>query len=200
MPGSPNKKATQAPPSLAQKPKPRIKADLRKRMVAEYVSIYGVTDTRTIVKYIRSKTGKPVKDHTIAQDIEELHGVTDNFQRELARSTWMAKVHEMYADTNIEIKKIQTVTEKMLDADPNLPTGLLKLLEQMEDPKEQRQIIEYLKKLRSSADAQKILGKLAYATQVLNEKRAFLISLVTSVPLYNQTASLAKFYEQHTRE
>ena len=197
---TPKKPATHGPPLLKKRPEPRIKAEERKRLVAKYVSISGMTNLVDIARQIRKFTGKPVRPETVKKDLDEIFQNAESFQRDLALKTWMAKVHEMYAETTEEIKEIQGVKNKMLAADPKLPQALLKLLEQMEDPKEQEAIISYLKKLRGSADAQKMLGKLSYATQVLNEKRAFLISLVTSVPLYNQTASLAKFYESHHKE
>ncbi len=186
--------------TVSSNPKPRIKRNVRKELVARYIGLTGLSDTQKIVKFIKDKTGKSVEPRTIKQDVENILLDAKLFQRDLALSTWMAKVLQMYQEINQEIDEIQSLKQKILDADPNIPDALVKLMEQIEDPKERQALMKSLHRAYGSAETQKVLGKVNYASKILDEKRSFLINLVTSVPLYNQAASLAKYYEQHHKE
>ena len=181
-------------------PKSRIKSSVRKELVARYVALTGLTSTREIIKFIKDKTGKSVDPRTVKQDVEDIAADAESFQTDLARSTWMPKVWQMYKETNQEIAEIQSIMQKILDADPKIPDVLVKQVEQIKDPEQRQATMESLHRICGSVEAQKILGKICYASKVLDEKRAFLISLATSVPLYNKTVQLAKFYEQHMNE
>ena len=158
-----------------------IRRSARRELVARYIALTGSAAVSEIKRYIKKQTGKSVNHSTIESDVDDIRAESTSWKHDMARTSWMANVRQMYEETNQEIIVMQQLTQKLVDADPQIPDALLKLIEQIDDPDTQDVVVASLKKVYGAARIQKILGKVAYAGQVIQEKRDFLIKLSTEI-------------------
>ncbi len=175
----------------------RLTAVRRKLLVADYVQVYGTSNASQIEAMIRKDHKIAVDRHSIANDLNERTADGEAWVRDLARTTWIQKTQQMYVETNQEIAELKGLISLALANDDIMPTEVYEVLVKNLTGKEGAKMLADIQKKLTGASRLKMMGKIAYLHSIITEKRAFLAKLISDEPLYQQTQSLAMYYEQH---
>ncbi len=177
----------------------RLTTIRRKMLVEEYVHTYGTANATQITEMMRKDHRISVERHSIAADLNERTANGEAWVRDLARTTWIQKTQQMFIETNQEIAELKSLIAHALKSEDIMPTEIYEVLIQNLTTKEGTKMIADLQKKLNAAGRLRLMGKIAYLNSIITEKRAFLAKLISDEPLYQQTQSLAIYYEQNQK-
>ena len=190
-----------APVGKPDAPPPRGKrytTAKRRAKILEVVQTHGTLKPTEIRRIIEAEHNVSVARNSIHKDIQMLEKSDSDWSLAMTRLAWPVKIRQMYSDTNEEISDLRKLRRELLDVDREPDPIIVELISNYEgDPKERQSIIDRLRRVYGAAVASRVAGKIAYVDSIITEKRNFLITMMTDVPLYERGQRLAEYYESH---
>ena len=194
----------------------QLKTDKRQTLVKSYVQVYGTSNAKLITELIKKDHGIGTKAETVGKDLKAMEADNQTWVRDLARTTWLQKTQQMYAETNLEIIQLQIIITKMMESEPSDFSNISKLIastyetrlkrveiQMKQEPENKDLSKEYAKlqrqyladsdvfaKLLAQINITKTGGKIAYIQSIITEKRNYLAAMITDEPLYRHNAEL----------
>ena len=163
----------------------RLKTSQRKDLVLQYVRLTGDASPIGIVRYIKSESGNSVSRKTIIDDVKELREKKNRWLSDNQKLSFVLKAQQMFEETNIEIKRLQSMQEILAKETGDIPEDIHDIMSSL-DSDDKKRIHSYLQSLVKKLSIQKAIGKVAYSQSVIIECRNWLSTFNTNIDLITQ--------------
>lgn len=173
-------------------PRPPLKKTRRRELVQHYVRLHGTVSPTEIRNLIRKYEGYGVARETVRDDIEAMAAQTEQWNSGQAMQGWNEKIRQWFLDANLEIDQIRGLISSLIEGPPEMPPGMLDALADIEDGEK---IAKYVAGLQRQVQLVRAAGKVGYLNSILDEKRGFIIDMMSDQPLYLKTQELARRLE-----